>query len=327
MHYRRLGKAGVQVSELSYGTWVTFSNQVEVPDAVEILRTAYELGVNFFDCAEVYAGGKAEKILGEALKKLGWRRGSYLVTTKIYWGIHDGVNERNTLNRKRLFEGIAGSLSRLQLEYVDVLYCHRADPTTTVEETVRAMHDIIQRGQAIYWGTSEWPAADIVAANELAERHHLHKPVTEQPEYNLFRRKPVEEEYARLFKDYGYGSTTWSPLASGLLTGKYDGGIPDKSRARLNGYDWLQNRMTDAAKLEKVRRLKAVAGKVGCTLPQLALAWVLKNPNVSTVITGASRVEQLRENLAAGEFAPRLGAEILSEIDEIFGVISEEDDD
>ena len=308
MEYRRLGHTGLQISELSYGTWVTFSNQIDVSTAVECLGTAYELGVNFFDCAEVYAGGKAEEVLGAALQKLGWRRGSYLVSTKFYWGLHDGINERNTLNRKRLLEGIRGSLQRLQLEYVDLVFCHRPDPTTPIEETVWAMHDIIQRGQAMYWATSEWPAADILAAIEIAERHHLHKPVAEQPEYNLFQRKRFEQEYARVFADYRYGATTWSPLASGLLTGKYQAGIPSDSRAALKGYNWLHKRMTDAERLAKVKALKGIAEHVGCTLAQLAIAWVLKNPNVSTVITGASRVEQIRENLAAGQFAARLDA-------------------
>jgi voltage-dependent potassium channel beta subunit len=326
MRYRHLGRTGVQVSELSYGTWVTFSNQLDVGKAVDCLGAAYDLGVNFFDCAEVYAGGKAEEILGAALVKLGWRRGSYLVSTKFYWGLQDGINERNTLNRKRLLEGIHGSLQRLQLGYVDVVYCHRADPNTRVEETVWAMHDIIQRGQAIYWGTSEWPAADVTAAIEIAERHHLHKPVTEQPEYNLFARDKFEKEYARLFRDYGYGSTTWSPLASGLLTGKYGQGIPDDSRARLKGYDWLQKRMSNSAKLAKVQALKGLADKAGCTLAQLALAWVLQNPHVSTVITGASRVEQIRENMAASGLAAQLEQGTIKEIEDLFGGPAEDDD-
>jgi len=326
MDYRHLGRTGLRVSELSYGSWVTFSNQLDVGRAMECLRAAYDLGVNFFDCAEVYAGGKAEEILGAAIKKLGWRRSTFLISTKFYWGLHEGINERNTLNRKRLLEGIQGSLQRLQMEYVDLIFCHRPDPTTPIEETVRAMHDIIQRGQALYWATSEWPASDIVAAIETAERHHLHKPVTEQPEYNLFERRRFEHEYSRLFRDYGYGSTTWSPLASGLLTGKYDKGIPDDSRARLKGYDWLHKRMTDSDKLGKVRALRAIAERLGCTLAQLAIAWVLKNANVSSVITGASRVVQIHENMAAAAFVTSLTSEILREIDEILGVQAEEDD-
>jgi voltage-dependent potassium channel beta subunit len=326
MEYRHLGRAGIRMSELSYGSWVTFSNQLDNRSATDCMSAAYDGGVNFFDCAEVYAGGRAEELLGAALKKLAWRRSSYLVSTKFYWGLQDGVNERNTLNRKRLIEGIRGSLQRLQLEYVDLIFCHRPDPTTPVEETVWAMHNILERGQALYWGTSEWPAADIVAAIEIADKHHLHKPITEQPQYNLFKRERFEIEYARLFKEYGYGSTTWSPLASGQLTGKYDGGIPPASRAALKGYGWLHKRMTDSARLEKVRLLRPVAADLHCTLAQLALAWVLKNPNVSTVITGASTVEQIQENLGAADVVARLTPEILSQVDEVFGLAAREDD-
>lgn len=263
--------------------------------------------------------------MGAALKKLGWRRGSYLVTTKIYWGVHDRVNEKNTLNRKRLIEGINGSLERLQLEYVDIIYCHRPDETTPIEETVWAMHNIIEWGKAFYWGTSEWAADEIVAAIEIAERHHLHKPVTEQPEYNLFQRKRFEKEYARLFKDYGYGSTTWSPLAYGLLTGKYLNGIPKDSRAALN--EWVQEGVTDKERLAKVAALQPIANELNCTLAQLSLAWCLKNPNVSTVITGASRVEQLHENLKAAEVAQKLTPDVLDRIDEAFSMKKEEEED
>ena len=239
MEYRYLGRTGLKVSELSFGSWVTFSNQVDVDAAAESMAAAYEAGVNFFDNAEVYAGGKSEQIMGEALKKLGWRRSSYLVSTKFFWGINKGPNEENTLNRKRLIEGIHGSLQRFGLDYVDLIYCHRPDPTTPVEETVWAMHNIIERGMALYWGTSEWPAAEIIAAIEIAGRHHLHKPVMEQPLYNMLSRERFEKEYARLFKDYGYGATTFSPLASGMLSGKYNNGIPADSRGALKGYEWL----------------------------------------------------------------------------------------
>jgi len=327
MEYRHLGRTGIRVSELSFGSWITFKNQVDVKAAVEIMSAAYDAGVNFFDNAEAYENGKSEEVMGAALKQMGWRRGSYLVTTKLYWGLHDGVNERNTLNRKRLIEGINGSLQRLQLDYVDVIYCHRSDKATPIEETVWAMHNIIEWGKAFYWGTSEWSADEIVAAIHIAERHHLHKPVTEQPKYNLFDRKRFEVEYARLFKDYGYGATTFSPLASGLLTGKYLNGIPEDSRAALKGYDWLHESVTDQDKLANVRALQPMADELGCTLSQLALAWVLKNPNVSTVITGASRVEQLHENLKAAEVAPKLTPEIMKRIDEAFGVKKEEEED
>ncbi len=327
MNYRHLGRTGIRVSELSFGSWVTFKNQMDVDAAVKIMSAAYDAGVNFFDNAEVYASGRSEEVMGAALKKLNWRRGSYLVTTKLYWGLHDGINERNTLNRKRLIEGINGSLQRLQLEYVDVIYCHRPDKTTPIEETVWAMHNIIEWGKAIYWGTSEWDADEIVAAIQIAEKHHLHKPITEQPEYNLFERERFEKRYARMFKDYGYGSTTWSPLASGMLTGKYLRGIPEDSRAALKGYKWLHKDVTDKERLAKVRALQPIAKELGCTLSQLALAWCLKNPNVSTVITGASRVEQLHENMKAADVAPKITHEVLQKIDKAFGIKKEEEED
>jgi voltage-dependent potassium channel beta subunit len=325
MEYRDLGRTGIRVSELSFGSWVTFQTQVDVKAAVEIMSAAYDAGVNFFDNAESYATGQSEEVMGQALKELGWRRGSYLVTTKFYWGLHRGVNERNTLNRKRLIEGINGSLQRFQLDYVDLIYCHRPDKTTPIEETVWAMHNIIEWGKALYWGTSEWDADEIVAAINIAERHHLHKPVTEQPEYNLFNRQRFERQYARLFKDYGYGSTTWSPLASGLLTGKYLNGIPEDSRGALKGYEWLHDRLTDSNNRAKVRALQPIAEELGCTLSQLSIAWCLKNPNVSTVILGASRVEQLHENLKAAEVASRITLEVMQRIDEAFGPATEED--
>jgi voltage-dependent potassium channel beta subunit len=327
MEYRHLGKTGIRVSELSFGSWVTFHTQAGVDDAVEMMSVAYDDGVNFFDNAESYAGGKSEEVMGAALKQLGWRRGSYLVSTTLYWGLHDNVNERNTLNRKRLIEGINGSLERLQLDYVDLLYCHRPDKTTPIEETVWAMHNIIEWGKALYWGTSEWSAAEIVSAIEIAGRHHLHKPVTEQPRYNLFERQRFSKEYERVYKDYGYGTTTFSPLANGLLTGKYSKGIPVDSRAALEGYDWMHDQVTDQQKLANVQAIEPIAKDLGCTLSQLALAWCLKNPHVSTVITGASRVEQVHENMKAIEVVPKLTPEILQRIDNIFDVKKEEDED
>jgi voltage-dependent potassium channel beta subunit len=327
MEYRHLGKTGIRVSALSFGSWVTFHTQADVDAAVEMMAAAYDAGVNFFDNAEAYARGKSEEVMGAALKKLKWRRGSYLVTTKIYWGLYDGVNEKNTLNRKRLIEGINGSLQRLQLEYVDVLYCHRPDPTTPIEETVWAMHNIIEWGKAMYWGTSEWSAAEIVKAIEFAERHHLHKPVTEQPVYNLFERHRFSGEYERFYREYGYGATTWSPLASGLLSGKYLQGIPEGSRGALKGYEWLKERLTDKARLAKVQALEPITKELGCTLAQLSIAWCLKNPFVSTVITGASRVEQVRENMKAAEIVPMLTPEILERIDAIFGAKKEDEEE
>ncbi|MCC7118581.1 MAG: aldo/keto reductase [Anaerolineales bacterium] len=327
MEYRHLGKTGIRVSELSFGSWVTFHTQADVKPAVEMMAAAYEAGVNFFDNAETYAKGKSEEVMGKALKELKWRRGSYLISTKLFWGLHDGINERNTLNRKRLIEGINGSLERLQLDYVDLIYCHRADKTTPIEETVWAMHNIIEWGKALYWGTSEWAASEIVEAIQIAERHHLHKPVVEQPQYNLFERKRLEGEYVRFYKEYQYGTTIWSPLASGLLTGKYNSGIPKDSRGDLKGYEWLKDHLTNEAKLAKVKALEPIAKDLGCTLSQLALAWCLKNPFVSTVITGASRVEQVHENMKAAEVAPKITPEILSKIDTIFEIKQEAEED
>ena len=327
MKYRHLGKTGIRVSELSFGSWVTFHNQADVKLAQNMMAAAYDAGVNFFDNAEIYANGKSEQVMGDALKKLKWRRGSYLVSTKIYWGLHDGINEKNTLNRKRLIEGINGSLERFQLDYVDLIYCHRPDATTPIEETVWAMHNIIEWGKALYWGTYEWSAAEITQAIEIAERNHLHKPVVEQPQYNMFVRNRMEGEYARFYKDYNYGSTIWSPLASGLLSGKYQKGIPKNSRGALKGYDWLKDSLTNKDKLAKVAALEPIAKELDCKLSQLALAWCLKNPFVSTVITGASRVEQVTENMKASEVVDKITPEIMERIDVIFGVKKNEDDD
>jgi voltage-dependent potassium channel beta subunit len=325
MEYRRLGKTGLQISALSLGSWVTFHNQIGVDSAIEAMSAAYDAGVNFFDNAEVYAGGKSEEIMGQALKKLGWKRSSYLVSTKIYWGLNNVVNEKNTLNRKHLIEATNSSLKRFDLEYVDLLYCHRPDPSTPVEETVWAMHNLIEWGKALYWGTSEWPAADITAAIEIAEKHHLHKPVVEQPQYNLLWRERFEVEYDRLFRDYHYGATIWSPLASGLLTGKYNNGIPEDSRGTLKGYEWLRDKLTDEKSLEIVRKLANVAAELGIPLAHLSLAWCLKNPNVSTVITGASRVEQVRENMKAIDALPLLTDDVMKRIDAITGKKSGEE--
>jgi voltage-dependent potassium channel beta subunit len=319
MEYRRLGRAGVQVSVFSLGSWITFGNQVDVDHAAACMAAAYDAGVNFFDNAEAYARGKSEETMGAALKKLGWRRGSYLVSTKFYWGLFDGVNEKNTLNRKRLIEAMNGSLQRFGLDYVDLVFCHRPDPNTPIEETVWAMHNLVEWGKAIYWGTSEWSAQEIVAAIEVAEKYHLHKPVMEQPGYNMFSREKVEKEFVPIFKNYGYGATTFSPLSSGLLTGKYNDGIPADSRGALNGYDWLKKNLTDQQKLAIVKNLQAVADDLGCTLAQLALAWCAKNPNVSSVITGATRVAQVEENMKALDVLPKLTPDVMARIDEILG--------
>jgi voltage-dependent potassium channel beta subunit len=326
MEYRYLGKTGIQVSALSLGSWVTFHNQVDENSAVEAMAAARDAGVNFFDNAEVYARGKSEEIMGAALKKLGWQRSSYLLSTKIFWGLNDVVNEKNTLNRKHLIEAINGSLKRFGLEYVDLLYCHRPDPNTPIEETVWAMHNIIEWGKALYWGTSEWPAGDILSAIEIAERHHLHKPVVEQPQYNIFHRERFEVEYARLFKDYQYGTTIWSPLASGLLTGKYNNGIPADSRGALKGYEWLRDNLTNKKSLDMVKELGKVADGLGIPLSRFALAWCLKNPNVSSVITGASRVEQVSENMKAIEDVPLLTPDVMNRVDKIVGKPGEGED-
>ncbi|MGA8296926.1 MAG: aldo/keto reductase [Acidimicrobiales bacterium] len=316
MEYRRLGRSGLKVSVLSFGSWVTFGPQVDNSLAEQQLSFARERGINFFDSAEVYAGGEAERILGEAIAKLAWPRHSYLISTKLFWGIFDEVNMQNTLNRKYLMQAIDGSLDRLGLDFVDLLFCHRADPETPIEETVFAMSEIISSGKALYWGTSEWPADDIRAAFEIAERHHLHKPVMEQPQYNILERQKVEEEYARLYDDYGLGLTTWSPLASGLLTGKYLHGTPEGSRATLAGYEWLRPSLVDSGEEQKIERLVKIAGDLSCTPAQLAIAWCAKNPHVSTVITGASRVSQIEDNLGALDVMDKLTPDVLGAIDE-----------
>ena len=315
MEYRRLGRSGLKVSELSFGSWVTYGNQLDGNAARECMAAAYDAGVNFFDNAQVYAAGRSEELMGEALKKLAWPRMKYVVSTKFFWGITDGPNEKNTLNRKYLLDGIDSSLKRLQLDFVDLVYCHRPDPNTPLEETVWAMHDMIERGKALYWGTSEWSAAEIMGAWQIAERHHLRKPVVEQPEYNLFHRSRVEVEYARLYDEIGIGLTTWSPLASGLLTGKYRDGVPKDSRGAMPRLSFLLKDLTDKRKNDAVGQLADLAKELGCSLAQLALAWCARNPNVSTVITGASRVSQVQENMKAAAVIPKLTPQVLERID------------
>jgi len=320
MHYRRLGRSGLQVSELSLGSWVTYHNQVDTSAATEMLAAAMDAGVNFFDNAEVYASGQSEVVMGQAFKALKWPRLNYIVSTKFFWGLSregNTINRMDTLNRKYLMQAIDGSLKRMGLDFIDLVYCHRPDPHTPVEETVRAMSDMITQGKALYWGTSEWDAGDIRAAWDIAERHHLHKPVMEQPQYHLFHRERVEKEYARLYEDIGLGLTTWSPLASGLLTGKYRDGIPPGSRGAMASMSYLAKGLTDERKRAAVTQLEAVAAELGCSVAQLAIAWVAKNPRVSTVITGASKLAQLQANLGAVDVIAKLTPEVMARIDAI----------
>lgn len=316
MPHRRLGRSGLQVSVLSFGSWVTFDNQLKDDTALECMQAAHDAGCNFFDNAEVYAGGESEAIMGRVIEQLGWQRHTYVLSTKFYWGIHGRLpNMQNTLNRKYLMQAIDGSLERLRLDFVDIAYCHRPDPNTPIEETVWAMSDMISMGKALYWGTSEWSADEIRAAWEVAERHHLHKPIVEQPQYNMFSRRRVEQEYARLYDDIGLGTTIWSPLASGLLTGKYANGIPEDSRGALPGHGWLAERLTDPSQIAKVEALRPIATELDCSLAQLAIAWCAANPRVSTVITGASRASQVVENFGAVDVLERLTPEVMGRIE------------
>lgn len=318
MEYRLLGRSGLRVSALSLGAWVTYGGQVGEDAALECMTAAYEAGVNFFDNAEAYARGNAEIVMGNVIKKIGWKRSDLVISTKIFWG-GEGPNDTG-LSRKHLIEGVNASLKRLQMEYVDLIFCHRPDPYTPIEETVWTMNLIIQQGKAFYWGTSEWSAQEITEAYGIARREHLIPPLMEQPEYNMFQRERVEKEYARLYREIGLGTTIWSPLASGLLTGKYNQGIPEGTRLTLKGYEWLRSDFESEEgrkKIEKVKRLTSIANELGCSMAQLALAWCLKNPNVSTVITGASRKEQVVENMKALEVVPLLTDAVMERIEEI----------
>jgi voltage-dependent potassium channel beta subunit len=320
MEYRRLGRSGLRVSALSLGSWVTYHNQVDVASAKEMLAAAFDAGVNFFDNAEVYASGKSETIMGQAFAQLKWPRLEYIVSTKFYWGLSregNTVNRMDTLNRKYLMQAIDGSLQRMGLDFIDLVYCHRPDPQTPIEETARAMNDMIVQGKALYWGTSEWSAADIRAAWDIADRNGWHKPVMEQPQYHLFHRKRIEQEYARLYDDIGLGLTTWSPLASGLLTGKYRDGVPQDSRGARPELGFLLGGLTDAAKNAAVGKLERVASELDCSVAQLAIAWVAKNPRVSSVIMGASKLSQLQSNLGALPVIERLSPEVMAKIDAI----------
>lgn len=317
MRYRHLGRTGLKVSELGFGSWVTFGTQLDVGRAAEILAAAREAGINLFDNAEAYAGGESERIMGQAIARLGWPRWSYVVTSKFFWGIHDDVNTHHTLNRKYLVEAVDASLERFGLDHLDIIYCHRPDPTTPIAETVFAMSELVSAHKAHYWGTSEWSAEEIRHAIDVATANHLHAPVVEQPQYNLLERQRVEHEYARLLDEEGIGLTTWSPLASGLLTGKYVNGVPAGSRATLPGYEWLRDLLTDPGRQAVVRSLLPLASRLEVSLAQLAIGWCLLNPHVSSVLLGATSIDQLNENLGALEARDRLTPAVVDEINAI----------
>lgn len=319
MEYRFLGRSGLKVSALSFGSWVTFGEQVDTDLAYNQMKAAYDAGVNFFDNAEAYEAGKSETIMGKVIKKAEWKRSDLVLSTKIFWG-GDGPNDQG-LSFKHIKEGTEAALKRLQTDYVDLIFCHRPDLYTPVEETVWAMNQMIQEGKALYWGTSEWSAEQIRKAYDFARQEHLRPPLMEQPQYNMFHRDRVEQEYASLYEDIGLGTTIWSPLASGLLTGKYNDGVPEGSRLDLEKYDWLRKQLLETeegrAKLEKVKKLVPVAEDLGVSMPQLALAWCLKNENVSTVITGASKVEQVEQNMKTMDILDQVDDEIMERIEDV----------
>ena len=323
MEYRRLGKSGLKVSALSIGAWVTFGQQFGVDDALEIMAAAYDRGCNFFDNAEAYARGQAETIMGEALQKSGWRRDSYIVSSKVFGGCLENPSPiQRGLSRKHVFEAAYQAIERLQCDYLDLYFCHRPDAEVPIEETVRAMTELIQRGDVLYWGTSEWSVQELMEAYAVARQYDLIPPTMEQPQYNMFHRYRVETEYKRLYHvdTIGLGTTIWSPLASGLLTGKYNQGIPEDSRMNLPGYEWLKNMLLSEegqSRVAKVQQLAPIADELGTTMPKLALAWCLKNPHVSTVITGASKVSQVEENFEALELMPKLTADVMAQIEAV----------
>jgi voltage-dependent potassium channel beta subunit len=318
MKYRRLGKSGLQLSELSFGAWVTFAQQIDNKTAEELMTVAYESGVNFFDNAEAYANGQAEIVMGNILQKKKWPRDTFVVSSKVFWG--GDLPNQEGLSRKRVIEACHAALRRLQVDHLDLYFCHRPDPNTPIEETVRAMSDLVRQGKVLYWGTSQWSAEAIREAHRLARELYLVPPTMEQPEYNMFERDKVEREFAPLYRELGLGATTWSPLASGLLTGKYNQGDPGDTRISLRGYGWLRQQFeSDEARhrVAKVKQLAKVAADLAITLPQLALAWCLKSPHVSSVITGASKPEQVRENMKATDMVDRLDDVVMQRIESI----------
>ena len=315
MEYRRLGKAGVQVSALSFGSWVTFGNQVDKKIAQQCMEYAYEKGVNFFDNAEVYAKGQSEIVMGEILKNTGWNRDTYLVSSKVFWG-GELPNQRG-LSRKHVAEACHAALRRLQVDYLDFYFCHRPDKNTPMEETVWAMHNLIEQGKVLYWGTSEWSAQEVQEAIMIARMNHLIPPTMEQPQYNMLVRRKVEAEFNKLFTDYGYGTTIWSPLASGLLTGKYNKGIPKGSRLMMADLQWIREKMLVDENINKVVALEKIAADLDMSMANMALAWCLKNPHVSTVITGATKLSQVEQNLQAVDAVSKLTNEVMERIEEI----------
>ncbi len=327
MQYRRLGRAGLKVSALSFGSWVTFSNQMQVDKAKQCMYAAYDAGVNFFDNAEAYASGKSEEIMGEVLKEAGWRRDSYIVSSKVMFGSAPERKPNQTgLSRKHVVEACHQAMERLNVDYLDLYFCHRPDEETPIEETVRAMSDLIGQGKVLYWGTSEWSAQQIMEAYSIARQYKLVPPTMEQPEYNMFHRRRVEDEYRRLYSEIGLGTTIWSPLYSGILTGKYSNGIPEDSRLNVQGYQWLRDRLLSEerkALFDAVPKLSEIADDLGASMAQLALAWTLKNPNVSTAITGASRPEQVKENMKALDVLDKLDESVMKRIDSIIAALPE----
>ena len=320
MEYRIMGKTGLQLSVLSYGSWVTFSKQVDDSASDRLMGLAYDNGVNFFDNPEIYALGESEKMMGRVLKKKKWDRTSYTVSSKVFWGWRGEKNKPNQtgLSRKHIMEACDEALQRLQVDYLDMFFCHRPDKNTPIEETVWAMNHLIQQGKVLYWGTSEWSGVEIMEAHRVAEHYRLIGPVMEQPQYNLFERNKIEKEFLQIYKTVGLGTTIWSPLASGLLSGKYNNGIPKNSRFALKGFDWLKERWVDEDKLKKVKKLSELANKLGVSTASLSIAWCIKNPNVSTAILGATKKEQLLDNLSALDTAAKLTPDIMDKIEAIF---------